>query len=316
MIAPSDPDPGGVDRQLCGWRVRSSIALPELPLWPAADERPVDIVIRLGAAPRQLEDPIDIGPVLQIGRDRICRFALPSVGTFLLRHGAEIIVEPRDGAPQADLRLFLLGSLFGLLCHQRGLMPLHASGVLIGGRAVAFAGPSGIGKSTLAAAFAERGHPVIADDVFVIEPDSPGGTVVRPGASQLRLWRDALEATGGSPAGLERIRGSGEKYITPIGSGSVASPTPLVAIFHLETASLERDVGCIPLSGLRAVSQLRNAVYRAIIADRMGSSARLAEMTLRIASRLPVHARLRQFPRLGQLAATVEAVEAMVAAAA
>src|SRR5579862_2093768 len=52
----------------------------------------------------------------------------------------------------ADAAVYLLGPVLGLLLRLRGVVCLHASAVSLGGRAVAFAGPAGAGKSTTAAA--------------------------------------------------------------------------------------------------------------------------------------------------------------------
>ena len=41
------------------------------------------------------------------------------------------------GASSRNVRVFLLGSAFGALLHQRGLLPLHANAVEVDGRAVA-----------------------------------------------------------------------------------------------------------------------------------------------------------------------------------
>src|SRR5262249_17994441 len=77
--------------------------------------------------------------------------------------------------------------------HQRGILPLHASGVMLGGRAVALCGPSASGKSTLAAMLAAQGCAVIADDLCLIDAREGEPVSVLPGCPRLRLWADSLE---------------------------------------------------------------------------------------------------------------------------
>lgn len=77
-----------------------------------------------------------------------------------------------------------------ILCH-RGRMVLHASAVeLAGGRAVAFTGPSGVGKSTLASAFLAAGDGLITDDCLLLENRS-GAVQALPSYPSLRLWPDS-----------------------------------------------------------------------------------------------------------------------------
>ena len=89
--------------------------------------------------------------------------------SFRVTDGREIIIEAREGVPERNLRLFLLGSAMGLILHQRGLLPLHANAVALDGRAIAIAGASGAGKSTLAASFARHGHQIVGDDVIALK---------------------------------------------------------------------------------------------------------------------------------------------------
>lgn len=75
----------------------------------------------------------------------------------------------------------------------------HGAVVAVGGRAIAFLGPSGQGKSTLTAAFARRGYPFLSDDCLRIEHVGDGQFRATPHAPWIRLWDDSLDAL--APAG-------------------------------------------------------------------------------------------------------------------
>ena len=75
---------------------------------------------------------------------------IPEAGSFAVRGGREIIVDALPEVPDRNLRLFLLGSAMGLLLHQRGLLPLHANAVSLGGRTIAVAGSKRCTSSSVA----------------------------------------------------------------------------------------------------------------------------------------------------------------------
>ncbi|MFY9695329.1 MAG: hypothetical protein WA776_09005 [Xanthobacteraceae bacterium] len=174
------------DSFLCGWRVRSELHLPELAPW-SGDDRTPDVVIRCGEVPDRLDDLVEDSPFLQIDRHGTCLLRLDNVAAYLVTGPGEVIVAPRPGVGEAEIRVFLLSSVFGYLCHLRALFPLHASCVAINGKAAAFCGPSGAGKSTTAVQLALRGHRLLADDVCVIDAHAAGGPRVLPAFPRLKL---------------------------------------------------------------------------------------------------------------------------------
>jgi ABC-type multidrug transport system fused ATPase/permease subunit len=89
----------------------------------------------------------------------------PRLARLAIRGGREIAVAAAASADPAAIRALVLGPALGVLLHQRGVLALHASSVLLDRGVVAFLGRSGAGKSTMAAALHRRGHALVADDI-------------------------------------------------------------------------------------------------------------------------------------------------------
>lgn len=262
------------DRFLAGLRVASDLPLSELVPW-TGDDRPADLEIRLGTVPERLEAPVFEGPLLQVGADGTCRFAIETVAAYLVEGGRRITVQPWQAADAPDVRVFLLGSVFGFLCHQRGLLPLHAGCLMIDGNAVAIAGEAGTGKSTLTAAFLRRGFRMLADDVTVLDTTASGGPLALPSFPRIKLWRDAMGGLGYAMAGVERIRADMEKFQVPTDAVFEAAPSPLAAVVHLKVVTDERHEELERLHGFGAIDALTDNVYRRAAAIRMGRKAAL-----------------------------------------
>ncbi|AWK88356.1 hypothetical protein [Azospirillum thermophilum] len=274
----SRPAPGLLpstdDRMLCGWRVASALRLPDLLPW-TGDGRAPDLVIDLGPVPDRLDDPVIDHALLQVAADGACRFAIPDVAAFLIDPaGRHVTVDPALPPETPDIRVFLLGTVFGILCYRRGLLPLHASCVRVGDGAVALAGPSGIGKSTLAAALVRQGHAMLADDVTVLDVVGPGGPRVLPAFPRLKLWRDALARMGRNADGLERSRAELDKFHLPVTDAFCPEPLPLRAVFHLEAARHGDGDGLRRLRGPEAVARMGRDLYRGGLMMRLGLTGR------------------------------------------
>lgn len=263
------------DRMLCGLRVASELPLPDLAPWTGAD-RPADLTIALGPVPARLNDVTVDRPLLQATADGTCRFAVPGVAAYLISpDGDRVVVDPVLDPAAPDIRVFLLGTVFGILCFKRGWLPLHAGCVRVGAKAVAFAGPSGVGKSTLAAAFLRRGHAVLADDVTVLDISAPGGPQVLPAFPRLKLWRDAMQRMDFPTDGLERARVTLEKYHVPIDAAFCTDPLPLSAVFYLHLTTDRRHGILRRLRGPEAAARIAQDIYRNALMVRLGLSSRL-----------------------------------------
>lgn len=132
-----------------------------------------DAVVRRGTVPRALRNPVSRGVCFQHEPDRtLVTWPVGQRGAvrFLVEGGESIRYAVEGDANEADARVFLWSTPWGALCFQRGLLLLHASAVERDGLVHGFAGPAGAGKSTLAMALAERGHPFFADDVLMLNP--------------------------------------------------------------------------------------------------------------------------------------------------
>lgn len=265
-----------------GLTVASALPFPALPSGGQAE--PADVEIGYGRVdgPEPLEDGYNIRPGGIV-------LAIPETGRFLIRDGREIRVDPAPGASERNLRLFLLGSALGAVLHQRGLLPLHANAVAAGSGAAAFLGRSGVGKSTLAAWFADRGHAVLCDDVCVVAPDGAGRLLVRPGVARLRLKPDALERSGRDPERFEPSFDDRDKFDVPLASAP-AEPLPLRAIYLLDRPEDASEFGLEPLRGVQAVEALVANTYRGGLVGMLGRQAEHLRQCMRLAASVPVFA--------------------------
>ncbi len=269
------------DRVLSGLRVRSDFPLPDLLAWTGED-RPVDLRICLASVPQRLEDAVVTQPLLQVAADGRCRFALPQVAAYLVSaDGRAVSIDIAEGAAPAAVRTFLYGTVFAVVCHRRGLLPLHACCVRIGDKAVAFAGDSGAGKSTLALGLSERGYALLADDVTAVDTEAPGGPTALPSFPRLKLWRDALARAGLSTDGLEEVRTGQGKYQLSLEHRYCPTPLPLAGLIHLDKDE-RGPLGLRPVPAREGLGLLSSVLYRPRLLLRLGTQQRQMQQFLRL----------------------------------
>ena len=105
-------------------------------------------------------------------------------------------ISPAEGLDPEDEEKWRRGPVRALVRHLAGASSLHASAISVNGRALAFLGESGVGKSTCAADICMRtGASLLADDIAEIE-ENDGRFVVRVSESAHWLLPDAQKQLG------------------------------------------------------------------------------------------------------------------------
>lgn len=135
-----------------------------------------------------------------------------------------------------DAVSYLLGPVMGMVLNLRETPTLHGSAVALEGRAVAFIGESGAGKSTTAAAFAQRGQPVLTEDIVALSSDLK----VQPGYPLVRLWPHSAQLLFGSSSSLPQLTPNWNKCYLDLeqpGYHFQDSPLSLGAVYVLALAN-------------------------------------------------------------------------------
>ncbi|SFT85463.1 hypothetical protein [Halomonas saccharevitans] len=249
-----------------GMTIASRIEIPEI-LGIAPVESP-DLEILTSEVSPLMEDASYNDQWFQIGHQR-CQIEIPGIARYRVEGGQLMMLDRRGvGASEpsinpGDVRLYLLGNVFGILIYQRKWMPLHVSALTTPSGVWAFTGESGAGKSTLVAWLHHtQGWLLVTDDVAVIKPEE-SIPLLHPGPSRAKLWKDALAMLGINKSGLVRDMSRHDKYHLPLNQGFDHRAKPLKTLVKLERAEPGEPASLIPVEGVDAFLILAGALYRA-----------------------------------------------------
>lgn len=139
--------------------------------------------------------------------------------------GGRIDAAPAPGR-EPMLPLLLGGNVVAIVLGLRGVPVLHASAVALDGAGLAVAGPSGVGKSTLAALLCAAGLPFVTDDTARLERQGDR-FLVHHGPAELRLRGPAADLAAGLSA--SRRTPDGRTVASPVAAPGVTTPLGAVA---------------------------------------------------------------------------------------
>jgi hypothetical protein len=272
-------------------------------LAPSSAERPADALIHLDVPPppamgRRRWDPWYASDEAEV--PALHAWTLPDGAGFRLRYadGTEFFVDAEGTnvwatwAPSStleDTATYLLGPVLGFVLRLRNFACLHACAIAVDGSALVVAGPASAGKSTLAAAFALMGYPVLSDDVVPLV-EVYGELHVQPAYPQLRLWPESVAALYGAANALPPLTPTWEKRALDLrrhGGGFHEDALPVAAVYVLAERATERAPRIEPLRGHQLLLTLVANTYVSYLVDGTRHRHEL-DLLGRLAERVPV----------------------------
>ena len=278
---------------MCQFGFASSIPLPELPHAVGTEvECRFELCAEAGVSlppgewfhQWRLPDGRTWLALARVGSDYLLRF--PQLADFVVSaDGKQIRCLQMSATPLETIRHLLLDQVLPLVLSKRGELVLHASAVETPAGAIAFVGPAGQGKSTLAASFSDEGFGLLTDDCLLLK-EVGEQLVVVPSYSGLRLWPEAVSALFEDEPGLSEVAHyTVKKRVSRDGRLRFSSePVPLRGMYFLVAPDeAGAAISINPLSPREALIELISYAYLLDITDR----ERLKEDFLRL-SRLAV----------------------------
>ncbi len=287
--------------EVYGLRISSPVPLPA----PPAADGPPDVVIHLGTVPEGADRWPELGagrmyesearadgrPVFVADRPDGATVRLryaEGMRIHIARGGGEVWADWDAPLTEADAVTFLLGPALGAVLRERGVLVLHASALVMSGKAWAFVGPAGAGKSTLAAYGAAAGLTVLTEDVLALRR-SGQAWLAMPAYAQIRLW----------DAGARLVTSPDETLPT-------LTPTWPKRAFDLAERGLARANEATPLGGIFLLG-VRGTLGTPPLVEPLGSAEVLADLLANgyVNYVLDIAAQGRELPLLAVLARDV-----------
>ncbi|PEN13121.1 hypothetical protein CRI94_10755 [Longibacter salinarum] len=211
------------------------------------------------------------------------------------------------------LEVWLFGPVLAIWLERRGVLALHAASVSVDGAGIGMLATSQSGKSTLAAAMMERGHPLLTDDILAVTT-SASGPVAQPGYPQMRLWSDQVQRWVGE-ADLPRVVPHLDKRRVPVGVDGFGTfqsdPVPLRALLIPERGPDAQDVAFRRLSPTEAIMECIRHSFLPQSIHALGLSAQRQEALATLVRTVPAYACI--YPDgLDRVSEVVDAIEQQV----
>jgi len=208
-----------------------------------------------------------------------------------------------------------LGPICAFWLEMLGTPCLHAGAVAVGGRAVAFLGGKGAGKTSLVAAMMLRNHSLMTDDLLAVDTVE-GGAVAYSSYPQLRMSCEQAAYFRGAYTDLARAQRGSEKRRVAVGRGgfgrSSSESTRLACVYvpqRYEPRNVgDDDVEIAPVTAGEAITELIRHSFTPRMINAVGWQAQRLGRVARVCEAVPIR-RITYASGLEKLEAVGEAVE-------
>jgi hypothetical protein len=294
------------DLYVCGWRLRTGLALPAALPWPEPGRGAPDLRFSGGPVATSLENPVLDLEVLQIGSRGTALVRFNGIGRFLI-HQRRVVTELEIRRDAPELTAVIFGNVAAAICWRRGQLALHGSAVGVDGRAVLLLGRADTGKSLLAAALALRGRSALSDELVAVARGQ-----CFPAGSALCLADDALQALGIERRGLPQSRRwRVPKRLWREGPPAEPRPYPVGAVVILKKGDFGGRNRMRRLQGKDAVDAIIDQVFRRGMLEILDSAREARREARALARSVPV-VEFRIARDLQRIDKAVDAIERLV----
>jgi hypothetical protein len=217
-----------------------------------------DVKIELAVRKKVIQFPLFSDGIYTLNQDEFS-MDIEKVAWFYASGGNYISIFPYPEAGENTISLYLNGSVYGAILHQRKVLPVHGSSFKLNGKGIMICGESGTGKSSLTASFCLNGAQFLSDDItpVIFKKNEP---CIWAMSDRIKLWSDSLKQLKQSEDGLHRIYPDTDKFYYHMDQGkNIIIPLDQILIIELHDNA---EVKYLELSGSAKFAALRNEIYR------------------------------------------------------
>jgi hypothetical protein len=217
-----------------------------------------DVKIEVVSSKKEIQYPVFTDSVYSITQNEFS-MNVDKVAWFYVSGGDYISIFPYPGADEKSIGLYLNGSVYGAILHQRKVLPLHGSSFNYNSKNILICGESGTGKSSVTASFCLNGAEFLSDDItpVIFKNRQP---CIWAMSDRIKLWSDSLKQLKQAEEKLQRIYPEYDKFYYNIDQGkNTLFPLSLILIIEIHDSV---DVKFRELSGSEKFEALRNEIYR------------------------------------------------------
>lgn len=241
-----------------GLKVKSQMMINELTTLEDKDN--IDVHIEYKPMPQDIKEKISEGRNSTYEKQRMW-FNIKGLATYCISNGNEVLIELHENADMQLVKVYILGSVLGMVLLQRNIVAIHGGSIVIDNKGYVFTGDKGAGKSTLTTALRQRGYKFVADDVAAI--DIGEINKINPGFGYQKLCEDTMGKLGYDVSKYSPFRSDMNiKYIVPALDSFVDNKVEFAGIFEIEASDDVNSVEIEEIKGTNKVNRIIKNIFR------------------------------------------------------